>query len=42
MKVIITGTTGYIGEGAEAMIAVTKDGYRKPAIECRDMVVSAR
>ena len=32
MKVIITGTTGYVGEVAEAMIAVTKGGYHKPAL----------
>jgi hypothetical protein len=42
MKVIITGTTGYVGEGAEAMIAVTKGGYRKPAIECRDITKLAK
>lgn len=39
MKIIITGTTGYVGE---AMIAVTKNGYHKAAIECRDITKLAK
>lgn len=31
-----------MSEVAEAMIAVTKNGYNKPAIECRDITKLAK
>ena len=31
-----------MNEVAEAMIAVTKKGYKKPAIECRDITKLAK
>ena len=39
MKVIITETTGYDGEG---IIGVTKNGYKKTAIECSDITILAK
>ena len=33
----LVGMWNRMSEVADAMIAVTKSGYRKPAIECRDI-----
>ena len=42
MKIILTGTTGYVGEGvmtevAHSMLTCTRDGYPQFAINPRDI-----
>lgn len=38
----LVGMWNRMSEVAEAMIAVTKNGSKKPAIECRDITKLAR
>ena len=38
----LVGMWNRMSEVAEAMIAVTRNGYKKPAIECRDILKLAK